>query len=426
MRIMLLGAGGFIGRHIMAELLAAGHELVGVVRSKSNLNAAFPTVRFLSLDLALATDKVDWEKHLNGIECIINAAGILRGPEMDEIHVQMPNALYQAAMKSAVRQAILISAVSAREDVATDYSISKLSGEEVLRRSGLDWTILRPSLVYGEGSYGGTSLLRGMAALPFLIPLPANGEFVFAPIHVQDLARGVNLICGDEAYCGQTLEPVGPETVSLRELLARYRAWLGFGDANFISIPMPVMHMIGRVGDLLGRGPISTNSLSQLAAGNGGDSVAFEKAIGFSPRSMKDAMLARPAEVQDRWHGRLFFLAPAIKAILVLVWLASAWLGLFHGETTSDAVISGLGLPQDWADPLRVGGSLLDLGVAFLVLSDKHLRWSTVVQISVVLGYTVVIGIAQPALWLDPLGPLLKNLPIVALIAVHGVIGNKR
>ncbi len=426
MRIMLLGAGGFIGRHIMTELLAVGHDLVGIVRNRGELSGAFPQVSFLPLDLASATDQLVWEQQLQGIECIVNAAGILRGPQMKAIHVDMPNALYGGARLAGVRHVLLISAISAREDVMTDYSLSKLSGEKALRTSGLGWTILRPSLVYGDGSYGGTSLLRGMAALPFFIPLPGKGEFAFSPIHASDLARGVRLICENEAFHGRTLEPAGPETFSLRDMLLRYRAWLGFGRARFLRVPMPIMRLLGRVGDIAGDGPISTNSLVQMVAGNGGDGASYAESIGFSPRSLDDALLARPAQVQDRWHARLFFLAPAIKATLLFLWLASAALGLLYGGNEAQQVAAGLGLPAGWADPLRVGGSFVDLAVALLLLLDKSARWATIAQLSVVLGYTILIGIALPGLWLDPFGSLLKNLPILLLIAVHGAIGVRR
>ncbi len=116
---------------------------------------------------------------------------------MKAIHVDMPRALYAGASRAGVRHVLLISAISARDDVVTDYSLTKLAGEEALRSSGLGWTILRPSLVYGDGSYGGTSLLRGLAALPFFIPVPGKGEYAFSPIHASDLARSVRLICGN-------------------------------------------------------------------------------------------------------------------------------------------------------------------------------------------------------------------------------------
>lgn len=426
MRIMLLGAGGFIGRHILSELSAAGHELIGVVRSIGNLALAFPQCKFVAIDLAFAVDSHMWRTHLAGVDTVINTAGVLSGREMDAVHVDMPKALHAAALEAGVRRIILISAISARTDVATDYSASKLAGEEALRSSGVAWTVFRPSLVYGDGSYGGTSLLRGMAGLPMFVPVPGAGNFAFTPIHVRDLARAVRTVCENASFENQTLEPVGPETISLRDLLEQYRRWLGFGHARFLSIPMPVMRLMGRIGDATDGGPIATNSLVQMVAGNAGDSDAFANSIGFVPRSLGDALCEHPAEVQDRWHARLFFLAPAMKFALILMWLMSAWLGLFHGVAQTEALTRSLGLPMIFANPLRVGSSILDIAIAALLMLDRNAHLSTVVQLAVVFGYTLVIGFALPLLWLDPLGPLLKNIPILLAIAVHGAIGDKR
>jgi uncharacterized protein YbjT (DUF2867 family) len=426
MRIMLLGASGFIGRHISTELTAHGHEVVAIVRKSAGLDNVLPMVRFVELDLAQAIETAHWAPLVAGIDLIVNAAGVLRGSGMEAVHVGMPRALYAAGVAAGVRRAVLISAISARPDVPTDYAESKLNGEAVLRDSGIGWTILRPSLVYGDGSYGGTSLMRGMAGLPWVIPVPGGGDFAFTPIYARDLARAVRVTCEDERFAGQTLEPVGPETLSLRELLGRYRAWLGFGTARFLSIPMPVMRILARLGDFAGNGPIATNSLVQMIAGNAGESEAFQVAIGFLPRKLDEVLLDRPAQVQDRWHARLFFMATGAKVVLVLLWLASALLGLLYAAAPTADLVQALGLPFAWGDPLRIGSSMLDFGVAGLVLSDRSARFSTVVQLAVVVGYTLVIGIALPSKWLDPLGPLLKNLPILALILVHGAIGDKR
>ncbi|MBO9575385.1 MAG: SDR family oxidoreductase [Sphingobium sp.] len=426
MRILLLGAGGFIGRHIVAELLRGGHEVVAVVRRAHGLDRAFPAVRFVEMDLAGAVQLADWGPLLHGVDLIVNAAGLLRGPAMEAVHVAMPRALHAAAVQAGVRRAVLISAISARGDVATDYARTKLAGEEALRQSGLNWTILRPSLVYGEGSYGGTSLMRGLAGLPFLLPIAGKGNFAFSPIHVQDLARTVRIVCEDECFAAQAIEPVGPNTIDLKGLLQRYRNWLGFGPAWTVPIPMPFMTLLGRLGDLLGDGPVSSNSLRQMVAGNAGDSTRFAAEIGFVPRSLDEALRDHPAQVQDRWHARLFFMAPAIKAVLILLWLASGLLGLFHGAADTDAFIAVAGLDPGLATPLRIGTSLLDFLLAGLVLIDRRARWSTVAQFAVVLGYTVVLGAVLPGLWSDPLGPLLKNLPVMLLILVHGAIGDHR
>jgi uncharacterized protein YbjT (DUF2867 family) len=385
-----------------------------------------PEAEFLKLDLARAVRVTDWSDPIAGVDVVVNAAGLLRGPNLEAVHVAMPKALYSAAEQAGVRRVVLISAISARPDVATDYSESKLAGEAALRASKLDWSILRPSLVYADGSYGGTSLMRGMAGLPFATPIPDDGGFAFTPLHVRDLARTVRIACEAQLPSCQTLEPVGPETMTLRDMLGRYRRWLGFGDARFVPVSMPVMRLLGRIGDLLGDGPISSNSLAQMVAGNAGDSEAFSRAVGFVPRSLDVALRDRPAQVQDRWHARLFFLAPVLQGILVLMWLASAWLGLVHGEVQTTLLVEAARLPPSWIGPLQVGSSLLDILIAAQVLLDRSAARSAVTQLVVVLGYTIVIGVCLPALWTDPLGPLLKNLPIMAAIAIYGVIGDKR
>ena len=426
MRIMVLGAGGFIGRHIVADLVSRGHDVLGVVRHLDNIASAFPQASFIERDLAAAIDADSWIEPLTGIDIVVNAAGLLRGRAMDAVHIAMPDALSVAAQKTGVARIVLISAISARPDVKTDYAQSKLAGEATLQSSGMAWTILRPSLVYGDGSYGGTSLMRGMAGLPLFVPIPGDGHFAFTPIHVRDLARTVRHVCENAHFAQQTLDPVGPDTLDLRALLAQYRAWLGFGKANFIAVPMPLMWLMARIGDWVGDGPIATNSLVQMIVGNAGDSARFATAIGFQPRSLEKALTDRPAQVQDRWHARLFFLAPALQSVLVLLWLASAWLGLFHGSAQSETLVHNLGLPTSLADPLRIGSSLMDIAIAILLIVDQRARWSTVVQLMVVTGYTMVISIGLPQLWLDPLGPLLKNLPILLAIALYGAIGDKR
>ncbi len=426
MRVLLLGGGGFIGRHILAELVRHGHDVIAVARASHGLVEAFPGMRIEGRDLSKALHASDWIELLAGVDVVVNAAGVLRGKDMQTVHVDMPRALHAAAAAAGTKRVVLISAISARSDVPTDYARAKLEGEDVLRRSGVPWTILRPSLVYGDGSYGGTSLLRGLAGLPRFVPLPGRGNFPFTPIHVRDLARAVRLVCEDSRFEGQTLEPVGPDRLDLKDMLSRYRHWLGFGAARFVRIPLSVMRVLGRVGDLVGSGPVSSKSLVQMIAGNAGNSAAFAEAIGFEPRSLDGALAERPAQAQDRWHARLFFLAPVIRFVLIVLWLASAMLGLMTGAARTQELVSALGLPVFLADPLRIFGSLLDLGLAALLLFDRAAAFSTLAQFLVVLGYTVVIGIALPDLWLDPFGPLLKNLPIMALILVHGAIRNSR
>src|SRR5690606_33205822 len=116
---------------------------------------------------------------------------------------------------------------------STDYAITKLAGEDALRAFDLDWVILRPSVIYGEGSHGGTSMLRGLAAFPGVIPLPGAGDQMFQPLHIDDLCRSVAVALTDPRLVRTTISPVGPEPLTLREILRQWRSWLGFAPVPF-------------------------------------------------------------------------------------------------------------------------------------------------------------------------------------------------
>ena len=108
------------------------------------------------------------------------------------------------------------------------------------------------------------------------------------------------------------------------------------------------------------------------------------------------------------------------------MWLMSALVGLSHGGEQTDALVNRLGLPQGLADPLRISSCALDILVAATLVFDQSAVRSALLQLVVVLGYTLVIGFALPELWFDPLGSLLKNIPVMVAIAIYGIIGDKR
>lgn len=426
MRILVLGAAGFIGRHIISELISAGHEPVGAVRRVGDFTRSFPKAEAVACDLARDLSVADWLPRLEHIDAVVNAAGLLRGADLEAVHVTAPRALYQACEKSGVKRVVLISAISARPDVDTDYARTKLAGENLLKESGLDWVILRPSLIVAKGSYGGTSLLRGLAGLPLVTPLAGDGHYAFSPLHAQDLARSVRVVCESADFGRRILEPAGPEVLSLRDLLARYRAWLGFPPVPCLPIPLSVMRFLAKLGDRIGGGPISSNTLAQLTVGNAGDGAAFAAAIGFAPRSLAAFFAQEPAETQDRWHARLYFMAPVLKVALVLMWLVSALVGLFTGADLAKAALTAIGLGAQWTMPVVWATCLLDLAVAALLLLDRHGSRATMAQLVVIAGYTLVLTLALPGLWLDPLGPLIKNLPILAAVLCYGAVSGPR
>jgi uncharacterized protein YbjT (DUF2867 family) len=430
-RILLTGANGFIGSHLLAGLRVRGHTVVAAVRDPARLQRKVPGIEAIAVDFNRDTSPAAWLTRLTGIDAVVNCAGVLhggRGQDLGAIHAVTPIALFDACVAAGVRKIVQITAISADADVNTAYAQTKKRADDHLRSLAAEWTVLRPSLVYGEGSYGGTSTIRGLAALPYLTPLPGDGLAPFRPIHVADVVATVVCVVETDRGKQRTLEPVGPQTVTLAAAVAKYRAWLGLPPAHEVHVPLPLLRAVARLVDLAGGGPMGTAAMQQLLAGNAGgepDGV-FASAIGFAPQSM-DVWLARqPAQTQDLWHARLYFARPLLRIVLALLWLGSAAAGAVAPVTTYPAVDTAL---SEWGLPTRSLALVfcgIDLAIAAALLFRWRPRLLAVVQLLLVGGYTLGLTALAPSLWLDPFAALLKNLPILALIAVWAVLEEER
>lgn len=413
-------------------------EVVAGVRRPESLRRRFPGLRVIACDFNHDTDPALWRPRLAGITAVVNAAGVLRGgrgQDIEAIHVGTPAALFEACRQVGVRRVIQISALGADAAAGTAYADSKRRAEGLLAaQEDLDWVILRPSLVYAAGSYGGTSLFRALAALPGMIPLPGGGESPFQPIYMEDLTLAVRRLIETPQHPSHvTLDAAGPERLRLRDIIVRYRAWLGLAPAPVLALPWPLMLALGRIGGMLGRGPISRTALQQLRHGSAADPEPFQTALGLTLRSFDSVLRDHPAQTQDLWQARLYGLRPVVRAVLVLLWTVSGLLALL-GERALDqgeAVLGALGLPLGWlqaglTEAVVYATGLLDLAIAAALTVQWAPRWMGRVQLAVVLGYSLVLSFAQPSLWAEPLGPLLKNLPILVLILVAMVLDKER
>jgi len=360
MRIFLLGANGFIGRHIACHLRQHGHKVLASARKI----AALKRMGFETFQADL-TQPNDWAKALHGCDVIVNAAGLLTGSDaqMHAVHSAAPTALYAAAKAASTGKIILISAVGIEAN--TPFARHRAEGEAVAMASGLPTIILRPSLVLAEASYGGSSLLRALAALPFVTPMVGSGAQAFDPIHVEDLATTVRQAIETDALNGQTLSPCGPERVTQAHMLKALRAWLGRAPAPAHRLPMPVARALGWLGDRLKLGPISTAAVKQLETGVTADFQAFHAATGQTPRGFSEILSNRPAGTQDLWHARLYLLRPLIRFALMFMWLLSGLIGLFlPPERFLDGLI-GVPLSGDALTIAARAAGLVDMAIAF-------------------------------------------------------------
>lgn len=425
MRVLLTGAGGFIGLHLAYALRAAGHDVVCAVRRPVRGFDSVPC------DMARDVEPAAWRSRLTGVDAVVNCAGILRqrrGESFDAVHHDAPLALARACVDAGVRRFVQISALGDPRDAA--FVASKHRFDAALAQLDLEHVVLRPSVVYAtHGSYGGTSTLRALAALPFVMPIPAGGAQTLQPLAVEDLAAAVLAALTRAEPARQTIELGGPEALRLAEYLRAWRAWLGLSPAREWRAPRSLVRVAARLGQMLGAGPTGTTMQRMLERGNvvasGGEARA-QALLGIAPRTLAQALAAAPAQVQDRWHARLHFLAPVLRLALALLFVGSGVAGFLAPVDALAAMLGHTGIPTRGLVVLAALGSAVDLALGVLLLMRVRPRAVLAAMLAVTAVYTLFLGIAAPRSWLEPLGGLIKNLVLLPATAVAWALADAR
>ncbi|MFL6857219.1 MAG: SDR family oxidoreductase [Allosphingosinicella sp.] len=417
--MLLIGATGLIGSAVAARLKREGHELVGVARSLGALTRRVPADRWVALDLRRATDAAAWAPHLAGIEAIVNCAGALQDTARDStaaVHDAAPRALWAACEAAGVRRVIHFSAMGVDRGALTRFSATKADGDRALEESGLDWAILRPSVVVGRPAYGGSALFRGLAASPVLPRTPEAGPL--GVVQLDDVAETVARLLGPEAPPCIVLELSGPDRLRFEEVVALYRGWLGWQPARLVSVPGWVLALVYRLGDLVSRlgwrPPIRTTARREIVRGAVGDNREWTRLTGIAPRSLAAALAAEPASVQERWFARLYFLKPVALGTFILFWLATFLVSVGPGYELAAAYMRRAGAGP-LSGPSVVAGALTDLVVACLIAWRPTAKLGLIAALGVSLFYVAAGTLLLPGLWADPLGPMMKIWPILVL-----------
>ena len=419
MRVLVLGATGLIGSAVTARLVAAGHDVVGLTRARDSAARRLPVSRWIVADLRSLRGPEDWLPHLEGIDAVVNCAGALQDSVRDstaKVHRDAPAALWRACERAGVRRVIQMSAIGVDRGGVTQFSRTKQAGDEALEASTLDWVILRPSVVVGRQAYGGSALFRGLASLPVMPRIADAGPLDV--VQLDDVAETVARLLRPGAASWVALELAGPERLSFEDVVGTFRNWLGWRPARRIWVPGLVMALMWRLGDLAAwfgwRPPVRSTARRELVRGAIGDNSAWRAAIGIQPTPLAAALAAEPASVQERWFARLYLLKPIAFATFILFWLLTGVVSLGPGyDWAVDIMKASPAAPI--AELVVIAGSIADLVVAGLILFRRTARIGLILGVLVTLAYIVSGTLLRPDLWLDPLGPLMKVCPILAL-----------
>lgn len=412
MNILVCGANGFIGRHLCEALQAAGHRILRGVRLPR-------TPQEIAIDYTRDTDVGDWLPRLAGVDVVVNAVGILsesRTARFDAIHRDAPIALFKACEQAGVKRVVQVSALGGKDDGNwTPYMRTKREADAWLTQSRLDWIIFRPSLVVGTDG-DSSRFFRAMTSLP-LIGLPGKGDQCVQPVHIDDLCAAVVRVVDSGAYSRKVLEIAGPEAISYRGMLAAYRDAMELPPPLWLPVPMVLMRGAAAVAVHLPQGVFSPDTLRMLEEGSIADSSALADILGTPPRGVKDWFVgSTPAALRFEAIARWMF--PLFRLVLAIVWIVTGLLSLgLYPVSDSMALLRQVGLDGFPADVALYGAAMLDcaLGIATLLVPGR-LLWR--LQCALIAAYSVIISVFLPQYWLHPFGPVLKNLPILAMLIV--------
>lgn len=420
LRVLVAGASGTIGRRLCLALTARGHRVVAVARHlpQSLLDAGVTPVR----GDVTRWSQPRWREALDGVDVAVNAVGIFRETgrqRFDLLHEALPRQLFTACGECGVRLGIQLSALGADDQAETAYHRSKRAADRWLLSQPLPAIVVQPSLVFAPDGPSARLFLT-LASLPVLVA-PDGGRQPLQPIHVDDAVAAMVALIEDPApWVGRRVALVGAEPVPLRGYLYGLRAAMGLGHARTLPVAAPLTAIGAALADKWPGSLLTRDSWSMLRRGNVADAADTIALLGAAPRPPQH-FLDRASADAMRWRAQWVWLSWGLRLAIAFVWLFTAVVSAFvYPVADSLALLAGVGVPAPLREPALYGAALLDLLLGLATLFAPA-RWRLPVwwaQVALMLFYTLVITAFLPAFWWHPYGPLSKNLPMLAALAL--------
>lgn len=296
--IFIAGGTGFIGQHLLRAFKKNNYKIRCLARSSERAGLCKKT----GFDAVIGdiTDSQSLKGSLEGIDTVVHLVGIIEDNgdmTFERVHVEGTRNLVDEAKKAGVRRFFYQSALGASLKSPARYHRTKAEAEEIVKGSGIPYTIFRPSLVIGEKD-GFTEKLKDLVGLGPVVVVPGDGNAKFQPVYVDDWVKCFLSIINNTNAIGKTYEFGGPEHLTYNEIVTQLMDVMGI-KKKIAHMPMvlaragvPFMGISQKIGGLFGKKvpSVTTEQLALLGVDNICDPDSVESSFGFSPITYREAL----------------------------------------------------------------------------------------------------------------------------------------
>ena len=430
--VLVLGGYGLIGSAVVRCLLDKGHRVRAVGRDTAYGKRRQPEAEWVSADISKMRGPEDWFDALEGVSVVVNASGALQSGLRDrlgDLQERAVTALVEACEIFRIGRFVQVSAPGAAVSADTEFMRTKGAADDRLRKSLLDWFILKPGLVISTDAYGGTALIRMLAAFPVILPL-VKGDSRVGTTSIDDVTEAVVAACEGTIPARNEIAVIEREPHSLTEVVLAFRKWLGFGKpVKVVDLPSSVGRIVSLGADMLGyfgwRSPLRSTAMKTIDNGVVADPSAFEASFGRPARTLDETLARMPSTVQERWFARMYLAMPMVLGTLALFWLVSGIVGAVMLDTAARHLVAA-GLGPDTAKAIVLGGAAADITLGAGALFQKTARIACFGMVAVTASYLIAGTVLSPELWADPIGPYVKTIPAAMLALVGAALSRTR
>ena len=283
--VAVIGATGFVGRHVVPRLAEAGHDVRAISRSGARRPDWPASVQAIAGDVETGRGLAE---ALAGAQVLVHLVAIPResgGRSFENVNVRGVERVLAAARSAGVGRVVHLSALGVTKEPRYQYLSSKWRGEQLVRESGLGWVVFRPSLLFGPGD-GFFNLIKKTLTWwsPGIVAIPGDGKAAFQPLSVDDLALAVTRAVGEPERNGSVYEVGGAQRLTYREIVDYVMRATGKRRLK-LNLPVPIISALTAVTDrVLPIFPVSHDQIRSLGRPNVADPATMEGEFGINPR----------------------------------------------------------------------------------------------------------------------------------------------